>query len=329
MGNITRISTVGMSREDWLAERKHSLGGSDMGAILGLNQYRSPYSVWAEKLGKIPDEPDNEAMRVGRDLEAYVIERFCEASGKKCHRINAILRNSAFPFIHANVDRVVSGERSGVEAKTASALNERSFTGGEFPASYYAQCVTYLAVTEYQRWYLAVLVLGREFKVYQMTRIPDDICPEWCESSVYVSDEEIAALITAAEEFWAHVEKQTPPPVDGSEATKNALSAIYSEPQEIRIDLSAMDQVLVEYLRLKAQEKELKLRMEDAANRIRAYMGDASSGKCDAGTVSWKNQARSSIDTNALKSEHPEIDLSKYTKVSVSRVFKVTPAKAK
>ena len=65
---LTKISTANMSREDWLAERRHSLGGSDMGAVLGLNRWSSPYSVWAEKTGRLPPKEDNEAMRQGRDL---------------------------------------------------------------------------------------------------------------------------------------------------------------------------------------------------------------------------------------------------------------------
>ena len=59
---MQKISTRGMSREEWLEERKKSLGGSDMGAVLGLNRYRSPYTVWAEKTGRIGEEPENEAM---------------------------------------------------------------------------------------------------------------------------------------------------------------------------------------------------------------------------------------------------------------------------
>lgn len=37
-----RIPTTGMSREEWLTERKNGIGGSDAGAVCGLNPYRSP-----------------------------------------------------------------------------------------------------------------------------------------------------------------------------------------------------------------------------------------------------------------------------------------------
>ena len=81
--NLTKISTVGMSHEEWLEYRNKTIGGSDASAILGMNNFASPYKVWAEKLGKLPPTEDNEAMRIGRDLESYVAQRFTEKTGKK------------------------------------------------------------------------------------------------------------------------------------------------------------------------------------------------------------------------------------------------------
>ena len=66
---VTKIPIDGMSREEWLAERRKSLGGSDMGAVLGLNKYRSPYAVWAEKTGLIGEAPDNEAKHQYKSLD--------------------------------------------------------------------------------------------------------------------------------------------------------------------------------------------------------------------------------------------------------------------
>ena len=72
------------TREEWLYDRLKGIGGSDVGAVLGLNKYKSAYTLWAEKCGLLQDEEeDNEAMRVGRDLEQYVADRFTEATGKK------------------------------------------------------------------------------------------------------------------------------------------------------------------------------------------------------------------------------------------------------
>ena len=102
---IQKISTRGMSREEWLEERRKSLGGSDMGAVLGLNRYRSPYTVWAEKTGRIGETPDNEAMRVGRDLEQYVASRFEEASRMPVRRMNYLMRRNDCPHLHTLTER--------------------------------------------------------------------------------------------------------------------------------------------------------------------------------------------------------------------------------
>ena len=73
---IHKISTAGMSHDEWLEHRRRSVGGSDAAAIVGLNGWASPYSVWAEKTGRLPPKEDNEAMRQGRDLEGYVASRW-------------------------------------------------------------------------------------------------------------------------------------------------------------------------------------------------------------------------------------------------------------
>lgn len=52
---IIKIKTSDMSRADWLSERRKSIGGSEIGSILGLNKYASAYSVWANKTGRAPD----------------------------------------------------------------------------------------------------------------------------------------------------------------------------------------------------------------------------------------------------------------------------------
>ena len=65
-------NTKDMPREQWLEARRKGIGGSDAAAILGMSHYSTPYSVFAEKMGALPEKEDSEAMRQGRDLEAYV-----------------------------------------------------------------------------------------------------------------------------------------------------------------------------------------------------------------------------------------------------------------
>lgn len=322
---ITKTRTS--SREEWLEDRRKSLGGSDMGAVLGLNDYASPYSVWMDKTGKSPEKEQTEWMRLGNDLEEYVAQRFTEKSGLKVMNDTATWRNDRFPHLHANIDRKVIGQRAGVECKVTSNLNEKKYRDGKFIDSYYAQCVDYLAVTEFQRWYLAVLIYGVGLRIYQMTRIPDDVTPEWCESSVYVDDLEIKSLNTAANNFWHYVETNTPPPADGHPATSSALAQMYPKSNKECADLAGFDNDLIQYMTIGEQIKSLKLLQDEYANKVKAFLGDSGRGESVRYKVSWSTQERTTFDKDKFFADHKDIDMNGYIKTSSSRVFRVMDKK--
>lgn len=324
---ITRISTE--NREAWKALRSKYIGGSDAAAVVGLNPFSSPYSLWAEKTGKVPPFEGNLTTDVGTYLEEFVARKFAEISGKKVRRVNQSLINDRYPFAIANIDRDVVGEDSGLECKSTSVLNTKRFKDGEFPTNYYCQCVHYLGVTEKARWYLAVLVGNKEFKIYQITRYADDPTPAWCESSVYVSGDEISALMTSEMVFWyEHVQKDVPPALDGSTATSEAISSIYSEAKEEKItDLHAYESDLEAYMTYSNLIKDCERKRDEIANQIKAYLGDAASGLSHGYSVSFASQTRESFDSKAFMREHPGIDYSKYKKRSSFRTFKVSSVK--
>lgn len=304
--HLIKTSTVGMTREEWLTHRRTSIGGSDAATIVGLNKYASPYSLWAEKRGLIPEKEDTEAMRQGRDLEDYVARRFAEETGKKVRRENSIIRNPDHPYAHANVDRLIVGENAGLECKTTSVMNLSKFKNGEYPAHYYVQCMHYMMITGADRWYLAILVLGREFMVFCIER----------------DEDEIAALASAEADFWALVESGSAPSVDGHEATGNAIDEIFGGSEAPTVDLTAMEKDIDLYFAKKAEVEIVKTELDEVSNRIKTYMGDATSGVSERYRVSWAPQSRMSFDSKKFAKEHPEIDLSGYYKQSTSRPFK-------
>lgn len=309
--NLIKISTLNMPHEEWLAHRQKSIGGSDAASILGLNPWSSPYTVWADKLGKIPPKEDNEAMRQGRDLEFYVAQRFCEATGKKVRRENNILINPDYPFAHANVDRMVVGEDAGLECKTTSVLNMRNFKNGAFPDTYYVQCVHYMMVTGCTKWYLAVLVLNKEFMVFEIER----------------DEEEIEALAKSESEFWKLVERKNAPIADGTSSTSDTISILYPESNGESVSLLAYESELQQYVALSAQIKELEKLKDEMANKVKAFLGEAGKGETDNYKVSWTSSSRSTFDSKRFAADHKDIDLSEYYKTSSYRTFKVTENK--
>jgi putative phage-type endonuclease len=306
--NLIKISTKDMPHEEWLEHRRKRIGGSDASAIIGMNKYSSAYTVWADKLGKIPPKEDNETMRLGRDLEDYVAKRFTEATGKKVRRENNILINPDIPFAHANVDRMIVGEDAGFEAKTTSVLNLSKFKNGEYPENYYVQCVHYLMVTGCKRWYLGVLVLGVGFKRYVIER----------------DEGEIEALRKSEEDFWEYVKSGNAPMADGSDSTSETLRSIYPESNGDTVSLMAFEGDLRQYMTLKSLEDDVKKQKEEVANRIKDFMKEASKGETNTFKVSWVSSIRSTFDHKRFAEDNPGVNLTDYYKSTPTRTFKVT-----
>lgn len=300
------------SHGEWLQIRRGYIGGSEAGAVLGLDDYASPYSVWAEKTGRTPGFEGNVTTRVGIYLEELVARMWCEDTGKKVRRKNRVLVNEDYPFACADVDRLVVGERAGLEIKTTNSFPVmKSLRGGDFPARWYCQCVHYLAVTGLERWYLAVLVNCRELQTFTLER----------------DEEEIAALMQAERAFWdGHVKADVPPAPDGHEATTETISTIYRESGGGSVELFGRAGLLQEYEALRGQKKALDGRMAEIENVIKTDMKDAERGECDGWRVSWKSQTRRTFDAKKFTAAHRELEpvLAGYYKEITTRPFKVT-----
>lgn len=303
---ITKIKTA--NREEWLALRKQYIGGSDAAAVVGMNPWVSPYSLWAEKSGLVPSFEGNLITEVGTYLEEFVAKKFEEETGKKVRRCNLSMINDRYPWAIANVDRLIIGERAGLEIKTTSSLLTKKFKNGEFPEQYYCQCVHYLAVTGLERWYLAVLVGNRELKIFCIER----------------DEDEIAALMEAEREFDGRIKENRPPTVDGAEATGKALGDIFSETVRETVSLTAHEGTLEEYIRLTVELEKLKRARDEIANGIKCVLGNSTDGESVMFKCSWRPQVRTTYDVKAILKDFPGIDGSKYAKTSETRVFKVT-----
>lgn len=297
------------SKEEWLSLRKGYIGGSDAGAVVGLNPYKSAYSLWAEKTGKTPEFDGNTITRVGSYLEELVADMFTEETGKKVRRKNRILVNDEYPFACADVDRMIVGEKAILECKTTnSSVAMKKFKNGEYPEAWYCQMTHYLAVTGLEKAYLAVLIECRDFKIFELER----------------DEEEIAALMSAEKEFWNLVKTDTPPTADGMASTSEALVTLYPQSNGETVNLFGYENDLAQYMAIQAQIKALEGQKNEMANKVKAFLGEAGKGENERFRVSWTSSERKTFDEKRFAQEHPEIDLNEYYKVSTSRTFRVT-----
>lgn len=304
------IATAGLEHEKWLLYRKQGIGGSDAGAVCGLNAYRTAIQVYYDKTSDDVEVIDNEAMRQGRELEEYVARRFCEASGKKVRRANAMFYDENHPFMLADVDRMVVGENAGLECKTASPYTEGNWQEDKIPLSYQLQCHHYMSVCNADAWYLAVLIYGRDFKYYRIER-----------------DEEIIQdLIRMEKDFWnEHVLKRVIPDPDGSKVADAALAERFKKAESVAIPLTGFDEKLKRRQELLSLLDKMETEKRQIDQELKIYLGDAEVAENTSYRVSWKPVTRSSLDEKRLKAEEPEI-YDKYLRVTSSRRFTVRAA---
>lgn len=301
------VSTIGLEKKEWLQYRKHGITGTDAGAIVGLNPYVSAFKVYQDKVSDEIEEIDNESMRQGRDLEAYVAKRFEEQTGKKVKRANAIFYNPEYEWMLADYDRLIIGEKAGLECKTVNAYSADKWKDGKIPLHYQLQVQHYLAVSGYECWYIAALILGRDFIVHKIER----------------DEEMIQDLITIEERFWKqNVLSNNPPDPDGSANYTEMLNKRFQGNTDksmclygVQEDLQRREEIDNLLTRLTQEKNEID-------QKIKLRMQDAAYGEAGAYRVSWVPYSQQRIDSTRLKKENPEI-YRQYIKVVNGRKFTV------
>jgi len=292
MQALKLVKTTELSHEQWLNERRRGIGGSDAAAIAGVHRWKSALEVWLEKMGQIQPQEENEKMYWGTRLEEVVAEEFSKRTCKKVQRCNFILQNPKYPFMLANIDRAVVGEKAGLECKTAGEWSGKNIIENDFLPEHILQVQHYLMVTGWERWYLAILIGGQKF-LYK------EVLPDF----------EIIGYLTKIEsDFWGLVEAGIPPLADGSEACSNILEKMYPKSNGEAIELPSSALGLIEqYNTAKNDVKAAEYLKDDATNQLKNLLGDNEKGRVGQYVVNWRSQTQNRTDTKALKEKFPDV----------------------
>ena len=306
-----KIPLSGVDNTGWLRLRKSGIGGSDAGAICGVNPFSNAMKVFKDKTSEEIEEQDNEAIRIGHDLEDYVAQRFTEAAGLKVRKSNFMYRSTEHPFMIADVDRLVVGEDAGLECKTASAYNADKWADGDIPLHYVMQCYHYMAVTGKKVWYIAAVILGMEFTYRKL---------EW-------DEELIERLISIEDNFWNnHVLKGTIPPPDGSKVCDEVIQQYFHTARKASaIKLVGFDEKLRRREEILGFISELQEEQKQIEQEVKLFMQDNELASSEHFRVSWKNIDSTKLDAKRIREECPEL-YADYGKVSHSRRFEVKAA---
>jgi putative phage-type endonuclease len=298
-----------LNNQDFTQDRSKYLGGSDVGAILGLSPYKTPLDVWLEKTGKHSEQKDSLPLRFGSFAESFVANEYARATANALTEYPLAICHPQYPYLQGHIDRFITADSNSalfsddgsctashiLECKTANPFTQSQWgdTGSdEVPMSYLAQCHWYLSLTQLERCDLAVLFGNSDFRIYQIYR-----------------DKDLeATLIDTAIQFWQkHVIADVPPTgqtvgdyqkLFGEEVpgkTKEASDEIRALIKTIK-DINAV--MNTKEQELEAIKKLIMEQMQEAQELI--YEGKV--------LATWKRpKASFRFDSKRFEAEHPDL----------------------
>ena len=297
------------NKQKWLMERKNYIGGSDLGAICGLNPYRTALDVYLDKTSDDIRCETSPAMRWGTLLEDTIAKEYAEVTGQTIEIEPNTIYHPSMKFLGANIDRWVGDKEYVLECKTAGFTRGKEWGEegtDQIPESYLVQVAYYAAICAVPKIDIAVLIGGQDFRIYTYERTKE------------LEDK----LIKIACNFWHnHIEKMIPPKCVSTSDTFNLF------PQSNYHEIVAESNIIEKLQELKgAKEEESRIQstIEKLKTDIQEFMRDYDVLIDNNGNViaTWKNSTpRSFFDLKRFKDEAKDLYLkySSYTKQS--RVF--------
>lgn len=303
------------SREAWLDLRKGGIGSSEVGTILGLNPYETPYQLWRKKKGLDAPTPENFAMRAGHYLEDAVSLFYQDETGNEIIKSSAgdwLIVNNERPFLRVSPDRTCwkrgmarkHDNKGIVECKTT----QKEIDGDSLPQHWFCQLQYQLGVAELNWGAIAWLTAGREFGYRDLTFDKDFY--DW--------------MIEEVTRFWVDCIQGNNEPL-----AINVEDVILKSPRHITGKmLDADEQIIAELAELKELREELAAldqRKKTIEETIKMTMGDAEAlviPNTDNVLCTWKTgKDRTKFDEKRFAQEHPDI-YTQYTKTTPgSRTF--------
>jgi putative phage-type endonuclease len=268
---------------------------------VGLSPYMSPLELWLIKTGRDANLPKldpgdtTEPVYWGTLLEPIVAASYTKQTGNRVRRVNAVLQHPTVPFMLANVDREVVGNRDVqlLECKTAGEFGARLWRDG-VPEYVQLQVQHQLAVTGKSSADVAVLICGQKLEVHRIDR----------------DDGLIVRLIELEAAFWRHVETDSLPAADGSESADRALRCLYPGAGGT-VDFTDDSHLSSVFSDLVAVRAEIEGRQSIEAKlkqTIQQAMGEAGLAQFETGSVSYRrSKDGTGIDLKRLLADQPEL----------------------
>ena len=186
-----------MGKLETLIKVCKKIQGEDIGAILGLDKYKSILSVYEEKTKEQNYlQRDVEAAYWINTLEDVVSREYMLRSKKKIRNYNVKSIDKECEFMVSNINRKIVGENSILGCYVLNGIDENDINSALFSRKYELQAQHDMKVKKADKCYIALLINGETFIIREVMR-----------------DEGLISKIVKAEEiFWNdYIEKKVEP----------------------------------------------------------------------------------------------------------------------
>ncbi len=298
----------------YITER--GIGGSQVGAIMGVCDYSTPLDIYNSVLGIVPRSRDNNYMTRGRVLEPHVADWYEAKTGRQLYAVPTA-RDPERAFVRASPDRMIranTANRAGgvgiLEIKALGVPNYRKTRENGVAPAYFAQLQHYLDVLD-KNW--------GAFAIFN--------ADDWdgVHYDVERDDAFIERIHVAVDDFWTnHVLTRTPPSsvVDVDEPVPDigAEAVRRSDPEWA---------AAIRALRTATEEKGLvEHRHKQAQTRVKDLMGSDGLVIGGGARVSYRESTRRTLDTDALQGAlevvAPDFNIEEYYRTTATRTFRPT-----
>jgi putative phage-type endonuclease len=218
----THLGNFESDSPEWHEARKHSIGGSEIGTIMGLNPWESAYTLWAKKLELIPNSfQENWAIRLGKAFEEPILKLFGQQHPElEIYRAGSFV-SKEFEFMHANPDAMARNKETGewivIEVKTAR------YNWDALPAHYACQVQHYMHVMGVSKA-IVVAVAGMDWFEYEVE----------ADEFVQLTQADYATM------FHKSLTDGTRPEWDGSESTYQTVRQQHPQIDDTEVELGTL-----------------------------------------------------------------------------------------
>jgi len=304
-------------RAEWLSKRAAGIGASEIGTVVGVNPFESPYQLWLRKTHQSAPKEENFAMKAGHYLEEAVALFFQDESHRDVIKNTAqefIVVNSEKEFLRVSPDRYYwlsekhSNDNKGIlECKTT----QRTIEDDDMPKHWFAQLQYQLGVCEMEFGSLAWLTAGRSFGYKDYGFAPDFY--KWLkdEAERFYTDCIIGGKAPEAR-CIADVLCKYP----HSSGVTAALEEVFKDEENASDKAMEIAAACTDYKRIAEEIKELEEEQAVFEEKIKLAFGDADAITYGGNTLAtWKSAKDSEkFDAKTFKAENPEL-AKKYTQI--------------